>query len=122
MPAPVRIVYYVEIFSSWCHWAEPTWAALQSRYAGEVDFAWRIALMKPGAFPDSAAQCDWYYRRSGTLIRSPHRLNSGWVNTSPENDYTAPNRVAEAARDFLGEADSHGYASFAAHFGDPPAS
>ncbi len=105
MPAAVRIIYYVEIFSSWCHWAEPTWTALKSRYAGQVDFAWRIALMKPEAFPDSAAQCDWYYQRSGTLMCSPYRLNSGWVNTSPENDYIAPNRVAEAARDFLGEAD-----------------
>lgn len=105
MAAPVKITYYVEIFSSWCHWAEPAWAALKNKYAGQVEFAWRIALMKPAAFPDSAAQCDWYYQRSGTLMRSPYRLNSGWVNTSPENDYTAPNRVAEAARDFLGDAD-----------------
>ncbi len=105
MSAAVRVVYYVEIFSSWCHWAEPAWAALKDRYAGRVEFAWKIALMNRPDFPDSAAQCDWFYRRSGLHVRSPYMLNSGWVDPSPENDYTAPNRVAEAARDFLGADD-----------------
>jgi predicted DsbA family dithiol-disulfide isomerase len=101
MACPVRITYYFETFSSWCHWVEPVWSELKTRYAGRVEFAWRIALMKPGAFPDSVAQCDWYYQRSGTHMHSPYMLNSGWVDLSPDNDYTAPNRVAEAARDFL---------------------
>ncbi len=105
MSASVRIIYYVEIFSSWCHWAEPAWAALKVRYAGRVEFGWKIALMNAPDFPDSAAQCDWFYRRSGLHVRSPYMLKSGWVDTSPENDYTAPNRVAEAARDFLGADD-----------------
>ncbi len=30
----MRIVYFLEVISSWCHWAEPTWAELQKRYAG----------------------------------------------------------------------------------------
>lgn len=105
MSASVRVTYYVEIFSSWCHWVEPVWTQLKARYADRATFTWQIALMNPGDFPDSAAQCDWYHRRSGLHMRSPYMLNSGWVDLSPGNDYTVPNRVAEAARDFLGADD-----------------
>jgi predicted DsbA family dithiol-disulfide isomerase len=105
MPAPVRVTYYLDLFSSWCHLVEPVWSDLKARYAGRVDFTWRIALMRPDDFPDSAAQCDWFYRRSGVLTRLPRMLDSGWVDLSPENDYTAPNRVAEAARDLIGPDD-----------------
>jgi predicted DsbA family dithiol-disulfide isomerase len=49
--------------------------------------------------PVSASQCDWFYRRSGTVMRSPFKLNSSWFE--PEiKEYLAPNYVAEAARDF----------------------
>src|SRR5262249_33193718 len=51
------------------------------------------------AYPVSASQCDWFYRRSGTVMRSPFKLNSGWFE--PEmKQFLAPNYVAEAARDF----------------------
>ena len=42
---PIRITYYLDVASSWCFWAEPAWAALKDRYAGRVDFDWKIALM-----------------------------------------------------------------------------
>lgn len=104
-PAPsVKITYFLEVVSSWCYWAEPTWAELQKRYAGRVDFQWKIALMQPGDFPVSRDQCDWFYRRSGTLTRSPFMLNSGWFEAHRLGDYTAPNLVAEAART-LGASD-----------------
>ena len=96
----MRIVYFLEVLSSWCHWAEPTWAELQRHYAGRVDFQWRIALMPPEAFPVSANQTDWFYRRSGTISRAPYMLNSGWFQDERKGDYTAPNLVAEAGRDF----------------------
>ena len=96
----MKVTYYVEIFSSWCVWAEPTWAELKKRYAGRVEFQWKIALMNPGDFPASREQCDWFYRRSGgTLMRSPFMLNSGWMETD-RSLYAVPNLVAEAARDF----------------------
>ena len=95
----MKIVYYLEVVSSWCHWVEPVWAELQRRYAGRVEFQWQIALMPPEAFPTSQAQCDWFYRRSGTIMRSPYKLNSGWHSSGPQN-YDAPNLVAEAGRDF----------------------
>lgn len=93
----MRVTYYLEILSSWCHWAEPAWSELKARYAGRVRFEWRIALMRPADFPASAEQCDWFYRRSGTIVRSPYMLNSGWYE-SPGFDYTTPNLVVEAAR------------------------
>src|SRR5271168_2186966 len=79
----MKITYYLEVLSSWCHWAEPAWAELKARYAGRVRFEWRIALMSPGDFPASREQCDWFYRRSGgTAMRSPYMLHSGWFEAS----------------------------------------
>ncbi len=97
----MKITYYLEVISSWCTWAEPTWAELKSRYAGRAEFEWRIALMNPSDFPASRAQCDWFYQRSGgTVMRSPFKLNSGWFEAERAGHYEAPNLVAEAARDF----------------------
>jgi predicted DsbA family dithiol-disulfide isomerase len=102
----MQVTYFVEIFSSWCHWAEPAWDELKARYSGRVQFAWRVALMKPEDFPTSRAQCDWFYRRSGgTTVRSPYMLSSGWVEPGRNRDYRAPNLVAEAGRDYIGEDD-----------------
>ncbi|MFA5058172.1 MAG: disulfide bond formation protein DsbA, partial [Opitutaceae bacterium] len=98
--ADLTLTYYLEILSSWCHWAEPAWAELKTRYAGRVQFEWKIALMHPGDFPLSREQCDWFYRRSGTIMRSPSMLNSGWLETERKGIYLAPDLVAEAGRDF----------------------
>lgn len=95
----MKITYYLETVSSWCYWAEPMWAELKHRYVGRAEFGWKIALMPAEAYPVSVAQCEWFYRRSGTLMRSPFMLNSGWFE--PEiRQYLAPNYIAEAARDF----------------------
>ena len=95
----IRATYYLEVVSSWCHWAEPAWAELKSRFAGQVEFNWKIALMDASGFPTSRAQCEWFYRRSGLIVRSPYMLNSGWFEDGV-TEYLAPNLVAEAARDF----------------------
>jgi len=95
----LRVTYYLEVISSWCYWAEPAWTELKQRYAGSAQFGWKIALMPPEAYPVSASQCEWFYRRSGSVMRSPFKLNSGWFE--PElKPYLAPNYVAEASRDF----------------------
>jgi predicted DsbA family dithiol-disulfide isomerase len=97
----VKITYYLEVLSSWCTWAEPTWDALKSRYGDRVQFEWRIALMNPADYPTSREQCDWFYRRSGgTVMRSGFMLNSAWFEASRQGNYPAPNLVAEAGRDF----------------------
>ena len=95
----MKITYYLEVVSSWCFWAEPAWADLKRRYAGRVEFDWRIALMDVSGLPVSRSQVDWFYRRSGTLTHSSFMLNSGWFDPSL-SEYLAPNLVAEAARDF----------------------
>jgi predicted DsbA family dithiol-disulfide isomerase len=95
----MKITYFVEILSSWCYWAEPTWLELKNKYAGRVDFEWKIALMNPGDFPVSRAQCDWFYQRSGTITHSPFMLNSGWYEVERKGHYDAPNLLAEAGKD-----------------------
>jgi predicted DsbA family dithiol-disulfide isomerase len=99
----VQVTYYLEVVSSWCHWAEPAWAELKQRYADRVDFGWKIALMSSEGFPVSVNQCEWFYRRSGSVVRSPYMLNSGWLETESQQ-YLAPNYVAQAAKD-LGVTD-----------------
>jgi len=97
----MKVTYYLEVLSSWCHWVDPVWAELKARYAGRAEFEWKIALMNPGDFPVSRDQCDWFYRRSGaTVMRSTYMLNSGWFEADRKGEYTAPNLVAEAGKDF----------------------
>jgi predicted DsbA family dithiol-disulfide isomerase len=96
----VSITYYLDVVSSWCYWAEPAWAELKRRYASApVAFGWKIALLDETGMSKSRAQCDWFYRRSGTIVRSPFMLNSGWLDpVLPE--FLAANCLAEAAKDF----------------------
>jgi predicted DsbA family dithiol-disulfide isomerase len=94
----VKITYYLEVVSSWCHWAEPAWAELKRRYADRVEFGWKIAQMPPEAYPVSKSQEVWFYMRSGTIMRSPYALNPDWFEPGIKQ-YVVPNLVAEAARD-----------------------
>ncbi len=83
------------------------WAELKQRYAGRAEFGWKIAQMNASDYPVSRAQCDWFYRRSGMLMRSPFMLSSAWFEPEfiKEGVVVAPNLVAEAARDFGFEGD-----------------
>jgi len=92
-----KVTYYLEVISSWCYWVEPTWAELKRRFENKVEFDWKIAQMPPDSYPRSKSQCDWFYRRSGSIVRSPFMLSSDWLE--PEiKEYLVPNYVAEAAR------------------------
>jgi hypothetical protein len=73
------------------------WAELKRRYAGRVEFDWKIPQMPRAAYPQSQAQCEWFYRRSGTIMRSPYPLNAGWFDPRTIQ-MVVPNLVAEAAR------------------------
>jgi predicted DsbA family dithiol-disulfide isomerase len=96
----VEVIYYLDVTSSWCYWAEQAWAELKGHYAARpVEFSWRIALLDETGFPTSKSQVEWFYRRSGTVMRSGFMLNSGWYETG-QKEYLAPNAVAEAAKDF----------------------
>jgi len=96
----VQIICYNDLTSSWGYWAEPAWAELKERYAGKpVEFSWRIALLDEAALPSSREQLEWFYRRSGTIVRSPFMLSSGWYEPGLK-EYLAPNCVAEAGKSF----------------------
>jgi len=95
----ITVTDYLDVVSSWCFWSEPTWAELKKRYDGRVEFQWKIALMDPNGLPTSREQEQWFYRRSGMMMRSPFMLNTDWYDPSlPE--WLVPNCVAEAAKDF----------------------
>jgi predicted DsbA family dithiol-disulfide isomerase len=95
----ISVTDYLDVISSWCFWSEPTWAELKKRYEDRVEFKWKIALMDPSGLPTSREQAEWFYRRSGMMMRSPFMLKTVWYDpTLPE--WLAPNSVAEAAKDF----------------------
>lgn len=95
----IKVIYYLDLVSSWCYWAEPAWTELKQRYAKQpVEFEWRIALLDDSGMSKSREQADWFYRRSGTIVGSPFMLNSSWLDpVLPE--FLAINCVAEAAKD-----------------------
>src|SRR5260370_4558826 len=95
----LKITYYLDVISSWCHWSEPTWALLKSRFGEHAEFQWKVALMDSSGMPKSRPQLEWFYRRSGTMVGANHTIQSGWYVPQLE-DALAPNLVAEAAIDF----------------------
>jgi predicted DsbA family dithiol-disulfide isomerase len=95
----LKVTMYLDVISSWCFWAQPAWEELKRRYAGRVDFEWKIALMDASGFPKSIEQAEWFYRRSGLMMRSPFMLKPGWFEPDLQ-ECLAPNLVAEAGRDF----------------------
>ena len=96
----LTVTYYLDVISSWCFWSEPAWAELKKRHEGRVEFQWKIALLDETGLPVSRAQEEWFYRRSGTVMRSPFMLSSAWYDEPIRSEYLAPNCVAEAAKDF----------------------
>jgi len=94
----ITVTQYLDVVSSWCFWAYPAWAELQERYGARVFFQWKIALMDETGFPTSHEQMDWFYRRSGMMMRSPFMLSSAWHEVG-QTEYLAPNAITEAARE-----------------------
>ncbi len=79
---PITVTDYLDVISSWCFWSEPTWAELKRRYEGRVQFHWKIALMDPRGLPTSREQEQWFYRRSGMMMRSPFMLTDDRVRVA----------------------------------------
>jgi len=98
------ITNYLDVISSWCHWAIPAWQELRAHYGDRIDFHWKIALMDKSGLPPTRAQTEWYYKRSGILMRSPIRLSAAWVEEN-RAEYLEPNCTAEAARELGVEDD-----------------
>ncbi len=94
----VKVTYYLDVISSWCFFSEPAWAELKRCYRERVEFDWKIALMDEGGLPISREQLGWFYRRSGTIMRSPFMLKTEWLQPGL-TEYLVRNLVAEAARE-----------------------
>ena len=99
----VTVIYYLDAISSWCYWAEPAWKELKKNTPRpRWNSPGRLPCSTNPVMPKLREQEDWFYRRSGTIVRSPFMLKSSWMTGAKE--YLAPNCVAEAAKD-LGVTD-----------------
>ncbi|MGB0373188.1 MAG: DsbA family oxidoreductase [Opitutales bacterium] len=94
----VKITYYLDVVSSWCHYFEPVWERLGKTFGNQLERRWEITLIPESGLPKSAEEEDGYYRRSGVITRQQTMLNSGWVDPSLK-EYLAPNLVPLACRE-----------------------
>jgi predicted DsbA family dithiol-disulfide isomerase len=100
--AAVKMIYYMDILSSWCTFAEPALAKLRTRLGSDLEFEWRIAVLRDGKPLDySNEDLAWYYARSASM--SGVMLNDSWLESNSDGTWW-PNLAAEAARS-LGSAD-----------------
>ncbi len=95
----LKLTYYLDVVSSWCFYAEDTWAELKEFYEDLATFEWKVSLIPPAGLPKSREEEEYYYRRSGTTVRWQTMLNGAWLNPEVE-EYLVPNAVAEAGKDF----------------------
>jgi predicted DsbA family dithiol-disulfide isomerase len=101
MPA-VKMIYYLDILSSWCFFAEDAIAKIKSRFGADLEYEWRIAALRDGKpLGYSPEVLGWYYKRSQTL--SGTLLNVAWIESESDSTWW-PNVAAEAARS-LGQTD-----------------
>src|SRR5438132_12721332 len=96
----ITVTDYLDVVSSWCFWSEPTWAELKKRYQDRVEFQWKIALMDPSGLPTSREQEQWFFRRSGMMMRSSFLLKTDWLEATLKV-WLVPIAIAEAAKYFV---------------------
>src|SRR5438874_178164 len=114
----ITVTYYLDVISSWCFFAEPAWAELKKRYEGKAEFQWRIALLDKIGLPASREQEQWFYRRSGTIMRSPFMFNSEIGDRAVFSGFVRLKPFVAAVESMLD--DTAAYAAHKAHFGEPP--
>jgi predicted DsbA family dithiol-disulfide isomerase len=92
--ASVKLVYYLDVLSSWCLIAEDAVARVRRGFGQKVDVEWRIAALRDplGYTPEQLA---WYYRRTESVTGV--RLDPDWL-TSKSDGTRIANLAAEAAR------------------------
>ncbi|HEV2037069.1 MAG TPA: DsbA family protein, partial [Candidatus Eremiobacteraceae bacterium] len=92
----IKLVYYLDVLSSWCHYCEPSLQRVVKKYGPQLSYSWRIALITenmPGG--NTLEQIEWYYKRSGSI--SGTHLNPQWRQGS--HTTLDANLAAEAARE-----------------------
>jgi predicted DsbA family dithiol-disulfide isomerase len=100
--AAAKIVYYTDVLSSWCTFAEEPLAKVRARFGSDLDYEWRVALLRDGApLGYDQEMLGWYYKRSNSM--SGVLLNVTWLESKADATRW-PNVAAEAARS-LGKTD-----------------
>ncbi|HEY5094210.1 MAG TPA: DsbA family protein [Candidatus Eremiobacteraceae bacterium] len=100
--AAVKIVYYLDILSSWCTFAEASLEKVRTKFGSDLDFEWRLAVLRDSKPLDySNEDLAWYYARSKSMTGM--QLNDVWLESKSDATWW-PNLVAEAARS-LGAVD-----------------
>ncbi len=97
----IRFIYYLDVMSSWCYYAEPNIERVRKKYGDRLAYEWRISLVTdhpPGGW--SIEQMKWFYKRSASI--SGTALNPEWCHG--QHSTLQPNLAAEATRE-LGFAD-----------------
>jgi predicted DsbA family dithiol-disulfide isomerase len=92
--AKVKIVYYLDVLSSWCLIADDAVERIRREFGAEVEVDWRIASLRD-PFGYSKEQLAWYYRRTEAVTGV--RLDPVWLDGRSDGSHFA-NLAAEAAR------------------------
>lgn len=90
----MKIVYYLDVLSSWCLIAEEALGRLRADMGDALAYEWKIAALRDplGYTPDQLA---WYYRRTEAVTGV--RLDPVWFRSPADGTWVA-NLAAEAAR------------------------
>jgi predicted DsbA family dithiol-disulfide isomerase len=92
--AKVKVIYYLDVLSSWCLIAEDAVERIRKEFGDKVEVDWRIAALRiPLNY--TPEQLAWYYRRTESV--SGVRLNPVWLESTADGTGYA-NLAAEAAR------------------------
>jgi predicted DsbA family dithiol-disulfide isomerase len=94
MMRPVKLVYFLDVLSSWCLVAEDALDKVRREFGDRLDYEWRIAALHD-AFNYSPEQMAFYYRRTHHITNV--RLNPVWLESTADGSKWA-NIAAEAAR------------------------
>jgi len=70
----ITVTDYLDVVSSLVFLVRANVGGIEEAYDGRVEFQWKIALMDPSGLPTSREQEQWFYRRSGMMMRSPFML------------------------------------------------
>jgi predicted DsbA family dithiol-disulfide isomerase len=98
--ARVKLVYYVDVLSSWCLVADGALDEVRKSFGPQVDIEWRIGALRD-PFGYTPEQLAWYYKRTAAITGT--RLNPVWLK-GPADGSGWANLAAEAARS-LGRVD-----------------
>jgi predicted DsbA family dithiol-disulfide isomerase len=92
--AQVRVIYYLDVLSSWCLIAEDAVARVRRGFGNRVVVEWRIAALRD-PFEYTQEQLAWYYRRTESVTGV--KLDPAWLISESDGSRHA-NLAAEAAR------------------------